>query len=833
MIIKADLKKISDNVWEIPKTFWSDMRAPARVFASEKLLEEIFRDRSLEQLVNVATLPGIQKYALVMPDAHEGYGFPIGGVAAMDAEEGVISPGGIGYDINCIHPDAKILSPFGINLKAKDFISSCRDKAVIFEKSKKAKRDIQVINWFSRKETNHLYLIKTKFGFSLKATADHPVYDGEKMIKAGDLKIGDKAIIYPFEGIEDEKPKNYKLINRRKILAVLSKLKFGNQGNRHDQILRWFEKNNFLNLNLNNFQTSYLIKIIGLMFGDGTMNFVGKNKKGRAAFYGKKDDLENLRNDLSATGIKSRIYRRKKENFIKNNYGREYRFSSVEYSLCVASSSFVILLHILGCPLGNKTKNKFSAPSWIIKEAPLWQKRLFLASFFGAEMSAPKTFNKYNFYSPTININKSIELKNNGKKFLEDLRNILRLFAVDSTPVKEINGGPFNRKTTTLRFQISGYPENLTRFFGKINFEYHREKQKLANIAIAYLKYKENVLALRKITREMARVFYQQGISVGNLVKNYARIYANRQFIEHSVWSEGRNEPRIAFNFPSFEEFIKKFSWGENGFIKDEIESIEKESYSGFVYDITVNHKGHNFIADNFVVSNCGVRLLRSPAKWTEIKPRLEELADELFKTVPSGLGEGGALKLSKADLDKVLKNGAKEILERGFGEQEDLEHLEAGGRLDQAAPDLVSDLAKKRGNDQVGTLGSGNHFLEVQRVDEIFDEQAAEAFGLFKDQLVVSIHTGSRGLGHQIATDYIRLMMKVMPRYGIVLPDRELACVPFKSKEGQDYFKAMCSGANFAFANRQMLAHLARLAFKNIFGNDFELKVVYDLAHN
>lgn len=159
--------------------------------------------------------------------------------------------------------------------------------------------------------------------------------------------------------------------------------------------------------------------------------------------------------------------------------------------------------------------------------------------------------------------------------------------------------------------------------------------------------------------------------------------------------------------------------------------------------------------------------------------------------------------------------------------------HLEAGGKLEQSDPSLVSDLAKKRGNGQVGTLGSGNHFLEVQRVDEIFDERIAEIFGLFKNQIVVSIHTGSRGLGHQIATDYIRLMMKVMPRYGIVLPDRELACVPFKSKEGRDYFNAMCAGANFAFANRQMLAHLTRQAFKKVFGSDSELTVVYDLAHN
>lgn len=230
---------------------------------------------------------------------------------------------------------------------------------------------------------------------------------------------------------------------------------------------------------------------------------------------------------------------------------------------------------------------------------------------------------------------------------------------------------------------------------------------------------------------------------------------------------------------------------------------------------------------------NCGVRLLRSEINFGELSRRLEELAEELFQTVPSGLGEGGKLKLSGGELDRVLKGGAKEILKRGFGEPEDVKHLEANGCLEEADPSLVSDAAKSRGRDQVGTLGSGNHFLEIQRVDEIFDEKTAEDFGLFKDQITVLIHTGSRGLGHQIATDYIRLMMKAMPRYGIVLPDRELACVPFKSKEGQNYFKAMAAGANFAFANRQMLAHLTRQAFKKIFGSGFKLKAVYDLAHN
>jgi len=231
---------------------------------------------------------------------------------------------------------------------------------------------------------------------------------------------------------------------------------------------------------------------------------------------------------------------------------------------------------------------------------------------------------------------------------------------------------------------------------------------------------------------------------------------------------------------------------------------------------------------------NCGVRLLRSPVKWFEVEDKLEELATEIYHAVPSGLGRGGRLVFDKNKFDLMLGGGAGYLVEEGFGKENDVLHLEAQGNLSQADPSLVSNEAKRRGKDQLGTLGSGNHFLEVQRVDEIFEETAAKAFGLFKDQLVILIHTGSRGLGHQIATDYIRLMMSAMPKYGIVLPDRELACAPFRSPEGQKYFAAMCAGANFAWANRQTITHWIRESWRKVLGDlSGELEIVYDVAHN
>lgn len=231
---------------------------------------------------------------------------------------------------------------------------------------------------------------------------------------------------------------------------------------------------------------------------------------------------------------------------------------------------------------------------------------------------------------------------------------------------------------------------------------------------------------------------------------------------------------------------------------------------------------------------NCGMRLLRSDYRASDINPALEKLAAEMQKEVPSGLGVGRQMKLSSSTLDKILEAGAKKIVEIGYGEKEDIENCEAGGSLKSADPNAVSARAKNRGQNQTGTLGSGNHFLEIQKVDEIFDEKTAKTLNLFKNQIVVMIHTGSRGLGHQIATDYIKIMLTAMPKYGIKLPDRELACAPFKSPEGQRYFQAMSAGANFAWANRQMIAHHVRKVWKNVTGkNSAPLKTVYDVAHN
>jgi tRNA-splicing ligase RtcB len=230
---------------------------------------------------------------------------------------------------------------------------------------------------------------------------------------------------------------------------------------------------------------------------------------------------------------------------------------------------------------------------------------------------------------------------------------------------------------------------------------------------------------------------------------------------------------------------------------------------------------------------NCGVRLLGSTLGRDEATPKLRELVNQLFRDVPSGTGSEGTVPCSFADLSLVLERGAAWVLERGFGEPEDLEFCEEFGAMRRADARKVSDRAKQRGRTQIGTLGSGNHFLEVQHVEKILEPEIAATFGLHVNQVVVLIHCGSRGLGHQVCTDFLKVMNEAMPRYSISLPDRQLACVPLRSPEAKEYFAAMAAAANFAWANRQAITHFTRGAFRRIFGDSAHLRVVYDVAHN
>jgi tRNA-splicing ligase RtcB len=229
---------------------------------------------------------------------------------------------------------------------------------------------------------------------------------------------------------------------------------------------------------------------------------------------------------------------------------------------------------------------------------------------------------------------------------------------------------------------------------------------------------------------------------------------------------------------------------------------------------------------------NCGVRLLTTPYRVEQVLPQIDGLLNELFRSIPSGTGRHAIIGLDPLELDDVLRFGARWAVHHGYGEEADLLHIEEHGRMAGADASAVSKRAKERGREQLGTLGSGNHFVEVQRVAEIFDEAAAAVFGLNEDCIVVLIHTGSRGLGHQVCTDFLDSMQGAMKKYAIHVVDRQLACVPVTSPEGQEYLRAMSAAANFAFANRQMITHWVRESFQKVLAKD-DVRVVYDVAHN
>src|SRR3989344_7148262 len=257
-----------------------------------------------------------------------------------------------------------------------------------------------------------------------------------------------------------------------------------------------------------------------------------------------------------------------------------------------------------------------------------------------------------------------------------------------------------------------------------------------------------------------------------------------------------------------------------NKLLFDKIDKVKEIKFNNYVYDFNIP-KTHNFIANNFVVSNCGMRLLTTNLTYEQVKPHLRELVENLFRAVPAGVGSEGFVKFNKQQFREAIELGGEWCVENGYGWKEDLERTEENGRMKGADATKCSSKSIERGMNQVGTLGSGNHYLEIQVVkpENIFDEAAAKAMGIFPNQVVIMFHCGSRGFGHQVATDYLQKFLSVMEsKYKIKILDRELACAPFNSPEGQDYFSAMQCAINMSFANRQTILHRIREVFSKVF---------------
>jgi tRNA-splicing ligase RtcB len=800
------LEKVRDYVWEMPRE--GEMRVPARVLASEALLEEIEDDKTLEQLRNTTHLPGIQKYAICMPDGHQGYGFPVGGVAGIDTENGCISPGAVGYDINCLPGDTEVRLSFGRRTEIEDLESRFETEQATVAADTLTSSPIRL---FTDSGEKTVYEVETATGDRIEATADHPFRTPDGMQDLEALDIGDRVSVQPFQGLEHEDPTK---------VTLLTAADFEEQ---NPQTRRVLSERDILPLTTADEKFNRFLKILGFFTGDGS--FGGE---GQTWFYADPEDLEAIRDDIRAIGFKpSKIYSRERTHEVD---GKE--FEATETSFKPTSKAFRLVLQKLGAPRGKKVESGFTTP-WYFDHLTDWQKALYFSAYFGAEMNAPAAQHDKNLYCPKVSQNRTPQSVDAGREFLRDMADFLGDVGIETNEIEEFETeSNSEREMRRLRLGIKNDTDNLVRFFSKVGYRYHQDKRKKAVKAIQYLKAKEREIQRRESIAAEAKTLADGGTDVQQIKEEFD---INDRFVERRIWSGRSGRPRPGDEFPGFEEFCESCSVADDLTVTSEIVSIE-EVGTKRVYDIGVEHDAHNFLANGFVVSNCGVRMMKTNLTYEDVQGREAGLVDKLFANIPSGLGGGGVHDGSMDDIEAILERGMDWALEEDYAVEDDLAHCEDEGYRPEADAGKVSQKAKDRGMNQIGSLGSGNHFLEVQRVTDVYREDVAADFGLEEDQVVVLIHCGSRGLGHQVCTDYLRDIEQTHQGLLDQLPDKELAAAPAGSQLAEDYYGAMCAAINFAWVNRQLVMHRTRRVFEQVFDRSWEamdMHLLYDVAHN
>lgn len=801
--LKFGMTKISDVEYKIDVSLKPGMRVPVTIYADDKLIEKMQTDRTIDQAVNVTHLPGLKKHMIVLPDGHEGYGFPIGGVAATDFNTGVISPGGVGYDINCLPPETEILTPLGFRTTIGSL--AVGKEVVCFDRGQG--RYTKIILTLCRKESG-LIKIQTKSGLTIRATRDHPILTDSGMRLAGLVSKNCLVATHPFVGVRYESPAN---------LTILDVVNFS------PSVAKDLKSRKLLPLEICDQKFPYLMKILAYFMGQGS--FDGK----KTLFHGTQEGMGQLREDILFLGyIPSKIISQCQ---LENTNVKTSECA--EYSLHVSSWSFRRLLESLGAPMGKKTELDYAVPEWVFN-TPQWMKRLFLSAYCGAKMNNPQTVEGLNFRPPFISINKSKRAVESGRNFLKQMWQLFEELGIEACCIREERTK--TNENVSLTLQLSAKPEMLSLLWSTVGYSYAPQKQRLALVASSWIGRKLNSLRERDKLAVLIASHNKNGLSIPIAEAYHISSSAEESFPEQDIYRVGSPSTTSgSLPLTRFEEWAAHMLDGD--IVWDEVSEVKMEEYSGLVYDITVEDDSHNFAANGFIVSNCGVRLIRTNLSEEKVRPKLRELIKELFHTVPSGLGNVGALTLSNQQLDGVLSDGVKWALNNGYGVQEDIEHCEENGTMKHSDPSKVSGEAKKRGSKSLGTLGSGNHFLEIETVNKVLDGEAAKIFGIGEEgQVCILMHTGSRGLGHQVCSDYLKIIDVAAPNFKIELPDRELACAPAGSREAENYRLAMGSALNYAWTNRQIITHRVRKAFERVMGmseSDLEMKLVYDVAHN
>ncbi len=799
------LERVREYVWELPQE--GAMRVPGRVLASERLLEEITDDKSLQQLRDTTHLPGIQTYALAMPDAHQGYGFPVGGVAGVDAENGCISPGAIGYDINCVPGATGIRLQFGRRREIADLVDEFEtEQAVVTTDNGQTASPIQLL---TERENQTVYKLETETGDTIEATADHPFLTPDGMVELAEIEAGETVYLSPFRGVDDEPVEEF---------TVLTEADFADENH---QIRRVLNERDLLPLESTDETFQHLLKLVGYHSGDGAFT-----NAGLTSFYGDPEDLEAIGRDIERVGFTaSPIYSRERSHEIDGP-----SFEATEHQIRSSSRAFQLVLQKLGAPVGTKVESGFTTP-WYFDRLADWQRRLYLSAYFGAEMNAPSAQHDTTLYCPKISQTRTAGTADAGAAFMQNVATALDALGIETNSIERFEtDSNSEHETVRLRLGVKNDSANLVQFYSTVGYTYNREKQRLAAKAVQYLKSKKRAVERRTRIAAEAEALADGGTSPAEIKEQFD---VNERFIERSIWGDRDGSPRPPADFPGFEEHCERVDVAENLTVETTVSEV-RESRVTTVYDIGVEHAAHNFLAGGFVVSNCGVRMLKTNLEYEQLRGHEEELVDALFANVPTGLGGGGIVE--GAPVEEILERGVEWAVEAGHGIESDLAHCEDEGVRRDADPGAVSKKAKDRGRNQVGSLGSGNHFLEVQRVTDIYREDVAGAYGLEPDQVVVLIHCGSRGLGHQVCTDYLRDIEQTHQGLLNQLPTKELAAAPAGSHLAEAYYGAMCAAINFAWVNRQLIMHQTRRVFERVFGRPWQelgMELLYDVAHN
>jgi tRNA-splicing ligase RtcB len=704
------LEQVDSCCYRIPKSYRADMRVDGLIFANARLIDAIRSDQAPDQVVNVATLPGIQSASLAMPDIHWGYGFCIGGVCATDpAEGGVISPGGVGYDINCLTAETEILHRYGYTRPIGDMAQHWeKEQLACLNLTEGTRTQTGVARWFAEKPKKPVYELVTRGGDRVRATADHPMFTPRGMTPLGELNPGDCISVTGFRGVPFASPSDEVLVSEEHVREWVE----GNPikgGHRAEQIAEYLRARQLLPLRRNSPALPVLCKVMGFLFGDGSLHFE-KSGKGIASFYGSGTDLDTIASDLDSIGVTmSRVYSRQRQHQIATTY-QSYSFERIEEFSKVTSTGFAVLLALLGVPVGKKYQQDYTAPIWL-ETAPLWQKRLFLAALFGAELSKPQTMTGHGkvLTPPVLSMNKRLGYVPSGRAFLQTLSRWLSEFGVETQdiPEREEQVNADSTRSIRLRLILTSKATSLLNLWERVGFEYNSSRSELAALAVQYVKYQEAVRRLRtRVAEEIAAATGEER-SPSYLQKQYSSLGINRRFIERALYSPSESAQRMPSDFPTFAEFQKQYRAGP-GMVWDEIVSIDPvPEVVPLVYDFTVDHEDHNFVANGFVVSNCGVRLVKSNLFLDEIKPHLRELVKGLFHTVPAGVGRTGRYKFNAKETRELMAQGVSYTIGRGLGVPRDLGHIEANGRIEDSDPEEVTDHAVKRGAEQCGTLGS------------------------------------------------------------------------------------------------------------------------------